>query len=157
MKKFIVFILAALLALSLHAVPGIRVSVGASRNFALSHSSGYLADGASVSLESSFGTRACTFVASGSFTTAQDIDVAETSLTLRREAPVDEALSLFIESGAGIRFVTEHGADASLICHGGVRYTLTGNMELCALAGIRAFASGAVGFDASVAGTYRFS
>ena len=157
MKKTVLFMVTALLTLSLHAVPGIRISVGASRNFALSHSSGYLADGASVFLESSFGTRACTFVASGSFTTAQDIDVAETSLALRREAPVDEALSLFIESGAGIRFVTEHGADASLICHGGVRYTLTGNMELCALAGIRAFASGAVGFDASVAGTYRFS
>ena len=159
-KSFCIVLLAVLTATSAFASNvssvDLGVMLGASRNFALSPSRGYLVDGPSLALESSFNMEPCSVVLSESITTNPDITVFDTTLTLRKTTPLNDSFSFLMESGVAARLVSDSSADAAILCRSGIKCSVSRNMDLSIFAGVRLLSSGAIGVDASVGGSYRF-
>ena len=132
------------------------LTVGASRNFALSQDHGYVVDGPSLGMQSCINMERCSIVVAGSLTTNTEIFVFDASVTLRRTARMNLSFSFLIESGVAARLVSSQSVDAAVLCRSGIRYSVLSNMDLSVIAGVRLLSSGAIGVDASVGGSYRF-
>lgn len=158
-KSLCVLLAAVLTAASAFATVSsvdLGLTVGASRNFALSQDHGYVVDGPSLGLESCINMERCSIVVAGSLTTNPEISVFDASVTLRRTARINLSFSFLIESGVAARFVSSQSVDAAVLCRSGIRYSVLSNMDLSVIAGVRLLSSGAIGVDASVGGSYRF-
>ena len=115
MKKLFLTIVIALASMALFASNSsveAKLSMGASRIFALNQESGYLADGLVLAVETSMTTDYFTTVAAGSYTYSTDISVADATLSLRR--PPDRQV-LHVR-GSRCRYQDGHGFRPRFLC-----------------------------------------
>ena len=159
MKKLFLTIIIALASMALFASPSsieAKLSLGASRIFALGEESGYLADGLTLAVETSMTTDYFTAVAAGSYTYSADISVADATLSLRRDARLTNRFSMFVEAGAGVRIVMGSDPVFSALCRGGLSFDFSRRMALVSSAGLRVLPQGTIGVDAAISVDYRF-
>lgn len=159
MKKLFLTIVIALASMALFASNSsveAKLSMGASRIFALNQESGYLADGLTLAVETSMATDLFTAVAAGSYTYSADISVADATLSLRRDARLTNRFSMFVEAGAGVRMVMGSDPVFSALCRGGMSFDFSKRLALVSSAGLRVLPQGTIGVDAAISVDYQF-
>ena len=159
MKKLFLTIVIALASMALFASPSsieAKLSLGASRIFALNQESGYLADGLVLAVETSMTTDYFTTVATGSYTYSPDMSVADATLSLSSDARLTNRFSMFVEAGAGVRMVIGSDPVFSALCRGGLSFDFSRRLALVSSAGLRVLPRGTIGVDAAISVDYRF-
>lgn len=159
MKKLFLTIVIALASMTIFASNSsveAKLSMGASRIFALNQESGYLADGLTLAVETSMTTDLFTAVAAGSYTYSPDMSVADATLSLRRDARLTNRFSMFLEAGAGVRMVMGSDPVFSALCRGGLSFDFSRRLALVSSAGLRVLPQGTIGVDAAICVDYQF-
>lgn len=160
MKKIFVIAIAITLvftsSLSASSLRETRVSLGAALALGLASDSGYFTDGVLASTEATFEAQDITFAAEASVTATKAIQVFDTALLIMRDAYLNEKVSLFIQAGPALRFISHRGVELSIICRGGMRYNFVNDFELMVLAGVRVATDGTLGVDLKAGLSYKF-
>lgn len=155
-KNTFMLLISALCLCSALCAADLSCTFGASGNVFLSPGGGHAVQGPAFSIESSFPMEWFDIVAEAAATASGKDAVTDISLFVRKTAPLDIGFSLFLETGPGLRVEPDRDIALSVLCRGGLKLSLTEELELLAYAGLRSWPDNSVGVDAGLGGSWRF-